>query len=200
MTGRPPTRCHNIAGVNCEEARTAVRDRLRGSFVADGVLEGHLGACPACRAWEDQITTARARVDGLLGSAPPPAAMLAAVQARIVARSTRLRWGVGLMGGLLLLLNATAGTLGSSAHGEAVLWETAVAVGLLALALWPVQAVALRAPVAAVGILVAMVAVSELLGLTSTGAPTSHVLAATGCWSALRLGRTTGAFLRLDPR
>ena len=104
------------------------------------------------------------------------------------------------MGGLLLLLNTTAGTLGSPAHGEAVLWETAVAVGLLALAFWPVQAVLLRAPVAAVGTLVAMVAASELLGLTSAGAPTSHVLAATGCWCAMRLGRATGAFLRLGPQ
>ena len=117
-----------------------------------------------------------------------------------MARSNRLRWCVGVLGGLLLLLNTTAGALGPSAHGEATLWETAVAVGLLALAVWPAQAVPLRVPVAAVGSLVATVAVSELLGLTSTGAPTSHVLAATGCWCALRLGRTTGAFLRLGPQ
>ena len=104
------------------------------------------------------------------------------------------------MGGLLLLLNTTAGTLGPAAHGEAVLWETAVAGGLLALAFWPVQAVPLRVPIVAVGTLVAMVAVSELLGLTSPGAPTSHVLAATGCWCALRLARAPGAFLRLGPR
>ena len=146
--------------MRCDTVRVILSARLDGQTrAADPAVDSHLAGCADCRQWlgeAERVTrvvrvqavqvpdlTARilaaARAAGALpGSASRPPSRLYGL----------LRWGLGLLAGVQLLLavpdllTAGVGGLGQAAHAgrEVAAFDVALAVGLLIAACYPEQA------------------------------------------------------------
>jgi predicted anti-sigma-YlaC factor YlaD len=193
-------------------ARSALSARLDGepTLESGAALDAHLAGCAACRDWLEQAQrvtravrvpavrvpdlTARilaaARSAGVLpspGSARSPRSGLVA----------RLRWGLGLLATLQLVLAIPELLgVGHAAHAgrEVAAFDVALAVGLLIAACYPEQA-RVFAPVVATLVLcfATISAVDVVQGVVSPGHVAVHTIAAAQAGLLWLLARAVAA-------
>jgi len=188
--------------VDCETAREAISALIDGEFggVERSLLEAHMEACPACRAWRDRAheVTRHARLAPAWSVPPPSARTLAALSARRTRRA-RLRERALVRAGLVavalaqvvvtlpvLILGSDHGAPIHVAH-EMGSFEVALAVGFIVAAWRPSRAQGMVALVGAAALFLVATAVIDLAGgRTSPADESPHLLAVAG-W--LLLGR-----------
>jgi predicted anti-sigma-YlaC factor YlaD len=183
--------------MSCDPFREALSARLDGeaSPVEAHELEAHLGACPACARWVEELSLlhrlvrVRAAEDipdltaAILASAPAPAPAPRAVARRApVERISGARWALFVVGLTQLLLAAPALLLGEDAGAtvhvarELGSFDVALAVGFLVAAWQPARAWGLLPVAAALGLVMAITAGVDLVNGTATTVGEAHHL------------------------
>jgi predicted anti-sigma-YlaC factor YlaD len=182
--------------MRCESARTALSVRLDGeeSPLPAEEVDSHLEGCAACREWlthAQRVTRAvrlqSVRVPDLTariltaarqsGAFPPEPA-----RDRWGAVTVRLRWALGLLAALQLLLAVPdlLGAVGHDAHAgrEVAAFDVALAVGLLIAACYPEQARVFAPVVATLVACFAVISAMDVVqGVVSPGRVAIHMIA-----------------------
>jgi predicted anti-sigma-YlaC factor YlaD len=143
--------------LRCDTVRSALSARLDGEAhpaPADRV-DAHLAGCPACRSWLAQAERVTRGVrlravavpdltQRILEAATEAGALPRPPSRRVVVATSRLRWALGLLATLQLVLAVPdlIGAVGHDAHAgrEVAAFDVALAVGLLIAACYPEQA------------------------------------------------------------
>jgi anti-sigma factor RsiW len=128
----------------CADLEALIARRVDGAATAaeDARLDAHLAGCPACAALLAEETAIDAALAARLGGAEPPAALDAAIHARIRAeRGAAAGWIPDVLnaaGVVLVLVAAVPVVVGWGGMTGLVLGTAAVAAGLypLLLAAW----------------------------------------------------------------
>lgn len=171
--------------------------------VPDDVVAGHLAACPACRAWQEQAHELTRRVR-LAPARPVPDAtgdVVAAVLADRASRAPRhrvLRFALaGVAAVQLAAVVVPALVLGDAGPGVPVhaarelgVFNLALVLGLVVAAVRPALARGVLYPVAAAsGLLVVLSAADTVLGQTTLLDELPHLVALVGALLLLALTR-----------
>lgn len=183
-------------GVDCDATREAISALLDGepAGVEQSLLEGHLDACAACRAWREDAHEVTRRVR--LASARPAPSPGNSIPAALMALESGDRWwrSLGLARGALvavavgqlivavpvLLFGSDRGAPIHVAH-EMGAFDMALAVGFLVAASRPTRAQGMRALVGCAALLLLATAVIDLLaGRTTPSDELPHMLAVAG--------------------
>jgi predicted anti-sigma-YlaC factor YlaD len=170
--------------VDCTSARAALSARLDGEPAEPG-LDAHLSGCPACRAYEQEVTRLTRRLR--LAPAPEPVDLAARVQASARAERPRApwtaeRWLLAAVGGLMLLLAAVSLVTGGGAHllREAGVTDLALAVGVLTAAVQPWRAAGVLPVVVVLAAGLTVTSLADVLsGQVAPVDEAAHVLAPT---------------------
>lgn len=202
--------------MDCDTIQLALSARLDGEEpgVPAAALAAHLQGCAACRHWlrdAERVTRAvrlqsvtvpdltavilaSARDSGALptpGPVPPP------VRRPSASTTVRLRWALGVLAALQLVLAVPdlLGGIGHDAHAgrEVAAFDVALAVGLLIAAWYPEHA-RVFAPVVATLVVcfVTISAVDILQGVVSPGRVAVHLIAVAQAGLVWLLARAVG--------
>ena len=184
--------------MRCETVRVVLSARIDGE--ADGtdpVVDSHLAGCVPCQRWlgAAERVTRTVRVQAvrvpdltarILTAARAAGALPGTAPRRPNSVYAMLRWGLGLLAGLQLLLavpdllTAGAGGLGHAAHAgrEVAAFDVALSVGLLIAAFYPEQARYFVPVVTTLVLCLATIsAVDMAQGVVSPGRVAVHALA-----------------------
>jgi predicted anti-sigma-YlaC factor YlaD len=181
--------------MRCDTIREALSARLDGEApgLHDDVIDGHLHACRACRAWADELAMLHRmvrvreaeRVPDLtaviLGKAPAPAARRS--PSPLADPVSPVRWALFVVALTQLVLAGPALLLGEDSGAtvhvarELGSFDVALAVGLLVAAWQPARAWGLLPVVAALGLVMGGTAVLDVArGTASSLGEVHHVL------------------------
>jgi predicted anti-sigma-YlaC factor YlaD len=178
--------------MRCEAIREALSAQLDGetSELSDHAVDAHLGTCPACRAWADELAVLHRMVRvrdaepvpdltvAILGTARPAAARRAVGTPPI----SVARWALFVVALTQLVLAGPAVLLGEGTGAtvhvarELGAFDVALAVGLLLAAWQPARAWGLLPVVAALAFVLGGTAVLDVVRGTATSIGEAHHL------------------------
>ena len=197
-------------GMDCEVAREALSARLDGERepVPSARVDEHLGECPACRAWFEQVLTQARDLRRLVESRPVIAPVGPFGSGHVVPRRRiRMawhRWAL-LCVGVAQIIVATMQGLGcgvgltpahvtsSGGHllNESTSWSIALGVVMVGAALWPGAALGLAGVLTVfVGVLTTYVVMDSLSGAVTTARVLTHLPVLIGAVLAIVVWRT----------
>ena len=179
--------------MRCEVIREALSARLDGetSELTDHAVDVHLGTCPACTAWAEELAVLHRMVRvreaepvpditvAILGAVPSAAAPRRAVGAPPISVA---RWALFVVALTQLVLAGPAVLLGEGTGAtvhvarELGAFDVALAVGLLLAAWQPARAWGLLPVVAALGFVLGGTAVLDVVRGTATSIGEVHHL------------------------
>ena len=179
--------------MSCDPFREALSALLDGEAptVEPAEVDAHVRSCAGCAAWADELGTLHRMVrvraaehvpdltDRILATAPVPAA---ARRARAAEHISTARWALFVVALTQLLLAAPALLLGEDAGAtvhvarELGAFDVALAVGLLVAAWQPARAWGLLPVATALGLVMGVTALVDLIGGTATTLGEAHHL------------------------